>query len=62
VQGQRQLLQLQLEERFGPLGPGIQEAIQSLPAERLRELARAVVRVQSLQELRLEEQATESAS
>jgi hypothetical protein len=40
-----------LESRFGPLSPRQLEVIQSLPAERLAELARIVHKAQSLQEL-----------
>lgn len=55
VQGQRQFLLMQLEERFGPLSPRVHEAVQALAAERLPELGRALLRAQSLRELGLEE-------
>ena len=53
--GYRRLLQEQLEERFGPLSPAVLERLQQLPAERLSELGRALLRAHSLRELGLEE-------
>jgi hypothetical protein len=53
--GQRQILQIQLEERFGPLSPAVLERLESWPAERLPELVRAVLQARSLQELGLEQ-------
>lgn len=50
----REVLQIQLEARFGPLSPQLQQRLESLPAERLRELLLAVVKAQSLRELGLE--------
>jgi hypothetical protein len=47
----RQILQDQLEERFGPLSSGVRQQLQRLPAERLTELLRALVKAESLQEL-----------
>ena len=52
-QGQRKILALQLEERFGPLRPEVQERLESLSAEQLTELARGLLRAKSLQELGL---------
>jgi hypothetical protein len=53
--GQRDLLREQLEERFGPLSPAVQERLQQLPGARLTILARALLRAQSLRELGLED-------
>jgi hypothetical protein len=55
LQGQRKILSLQLEERFGSLNPQVHERLESLPAERLEELARSLLRARSLQELALED-------
>jgi len=51
--GQRQLLAVQLEERFGPLSPQVRDRLESLPLGRLEELARALLRAKSLEELGL---------
>jgi hypothetical protein len=53
-QGRREMLQMQLEARFGPLSPQALERLQALSLEQLRDLALAFVRAQSLQELGLE--------
>jgi hypothetical protein len=53
--GYCQLLQEQMEERFGSLSPAVLERLQQLPTERLSELGRALLRAQSLRELGLEE-------
>jgi hypothetical protein len=53
--GQRKTLQIQLEERFGPLTPAVLQRLESWPAGRLAELTRAVLKAQSLQELGLEQ-------
>jgi hypothetical protein len=53
VRGQRKTLALQLEQQFGPLSPQVRERLESLPAERLDELACSVLRAKSLQELGL---------
>jgi hypothetical protein len=55
IQGQRKLLVIQLEERFGPLSAAVQEHVQSLSAERLTDLGRALLKAQTLRELGLEE-------
>ena len=49
-----EVLQMQIESRFGPLSPQLRERIESLPAERLRELLLALVKAQCLDELGLE--------
>jgi flagellar biosynthesis/type III secretory pathway protein FliH len=52
-QGQRKMLEILLEQQFGALSPRVQEKLQSLSAERLEELARALLRAKSLEELGL---------
>ncbi len=51
----REMLQVQLETRFGPLSPQLQQRLESLPVERLRELLLAFAKGQSLQEMGLAE-------
>jgi hypothetical protein len=51
--GQRKMLVVLLEERFGPLGPQARDRLNSLPSQRLEELARALLRAESLKELGL---------
>ncbi len=53
--GRRELLQEQLEERFGPLPATAIERLRELPVERLTVLGRALVRAQSLRDLGLED-------
>lgn len=53
VKGQRKILALLLEQRFGPLSPQVRERLESLSAERLDEVARAVLGAKSLEELGL---------
>jgi hypothetical protein len=55
LQGQRQMLQMQLEKRFGPLSPRVREHLQSATPERLAELGLAIITAQTLRELGLEE-------
>jgi hypothetical protein len=52
-QGQRMTLRKMLEARFGPLGPGAQERLESLSPEQLDALTLALLEAQSLQELGL---------
>jgi hypothetical protein len=54
-QGQRRMLQKQLEARFGPLSPGAQERLESLGPDRLEALGLELLKVQSLQELGLDD-------
>ena len=54
-EGRRELLQNQLEKRFGPLSASVRERLQSLSRERLIELSLAVLDAQSLRELGLED-------
>jgi hypothetical protein len=54
-EGQRRVLGMLLEQRFGVLSPEAQQRLRSWPADRLDELILAVWRAQSLQELGLEE-------
>jgi hypothetical protein len=51
--GQRTILALQLEERFGPLQARVRQRLESLSADQLAELAKALLRTTSLQELGL---------
>jgi hypothetical protein len=53
--GQRRLLQVQLEERFGPLAQQARERLAAWPVEKLQDLGRALMRAQSLRELGLED-------
>jgi hypothetical protein len=55
-QGQRNLLRMQLETRFGPLTAKALEQLSSWPADKVLEFARSVLTAQSLQELGLAEQ------
>jgi hypothetical protein len=52
-EGLRTALRDQLEERFGPLSPQVLERLEQVPAERLRQMTRAVWRVTSLKDLGL---------
>ena len=54
-QGQRTMLQEQLEARFGPLSPGAQHRLESVGPERLKALALELLKAQSLKELGLED-------
>lgn len=54
-EGRREFIQMQLEERFGPLSPHVQEQVQTMAAEQLTALGRALLKAQSLRELGLEE-------
>ena len=49
-----ELLQTQLEDRFGPLTAGARERLESWPMERLTELGRALLKAKSPQELGLD--------
>jgi hypothetical protein len=55
VQGQRRVLQRQLAKRFGPLSEQVRARLDALSAERLEELALAVLDAKSLKELGLED-------
>jgi hypothetical protein len=54
-QGQRTMLQKQLEARFGPLSPSARERFENLSPERLEALALELLEARSLQELGLED-------
>jgi hypothetical protein len=54
-QGQRRMLQKQLEVRFGPLSPPVRQRLEAWPTDRLVELGQALLQAQSLRELGLEE-------
>jgi hypothetical protein len=56
IQGKRELLRDQLEDRFGPLPPRVLERLMNLPVERLNPLARALLRAKSLKELALDDE------
>jgi hypothetical protein len=51
--GQRAILALQLEERFGPLQPQVRERLEALSTDQITDLARRLLRAKSLQELGL---------
>lgn len=53
--GWRQVLQKQLEKRFGSLSEAVRERLRQLPAERLSPLAEELLRAESLRELGLED-------
>ncbi len=55
LEGRREVLVVLLEERFGPLSASAREKLESLPADRLRELIRKIVTAKSLNELGLDE-------
>ncbi|MBM3226165.1 MAG: DUF4351 domain-containing protein [Candidatus Tectomicrobia bacterium] len=55
LEGQRAVIQVLLEERFGPLSASVQAQIEGLPADRLAALGRALLRAQSLRDLGLED-------
>jgi hypothetical protein len=55
TEGQQELLQILLEERFGPLPQSAVERLQAWSDEKLREVARALLRANSLKELGLED-------
>jgi aryl-alcohol dehydrogenase-like predicted oxidoreductase len=55
LQGRRLTLQEQLEDRFGPLSPSVQQRLDNMNFERLAALARALMRTQSLEELGLDD-------
>lgn len=55
-EGQREALRILLEDKFGPLSPAVMQRINSLPADQLKELLRAVSKATTLQELRLQEE------
>jgi hypothetical protein len=55
VRGERTILERQLQRRFGPLKPEIRERLARLPAERLEELADAILDAKSLKELGLDD-------
>lgn len=52
--GQRELLRLILEDRFGPLVEPAKGRFEALPADKLRDLARALLHAKSLADLGLE--------
>lgn len=53
-QGQRQLLQMWLEQRFGPLSPAVRERLESLSEEGRIQLARNLCHAECLRDLGLE--------
>ena len=61
LDGQRLLLRDMLEAKFGPLSEVARQRLAALPAERLRELGRALLRAGSLAELGLEDESNGTA-
>ena len=55
AQGQRKLLQMMLERRFGPLSPAVGERLDTYSSEKLTQLAMKLLDARSLRELGLEE-------
>jgi hypothetical protein len=53
--GKREMLQLQLEELYGPLSPPTRARLASWSPERLAELGRSILRAKSLKELGLDD-------
>jgi hypothetical protein len=54
IKGQRRLLQLMLEKRFGPLNASARQQVETWPAEQLEQLGLALVEANSLRDLGLE--------
>ncbi|HZU36345.1 MAG TPA: hypothetical protein VFA18_10580, partial [Gemmataceae bacterium] len=52
--GRRAVLHDLLEEKFGPLSASVVERLEQVPADRLMELTKAVLRAESLRELGLD--------
>ena len=50
----RRLLRLLLEEKFGPLSPGVIERLNGMSREAIEQVLRAVIKASSLRELGLE--------
>jgi hypothetical protein len=55
LQGQRQMALSQLEAKFGPLPPAVQQRVEALAPEQLHQLVLDLVKAQSLQELHLQD-------
>lgn len=55
TQGRREMLQIQLEAKFGPLSEQVLQRLAACSLEQLNELARAVLTAPSLKELGLED-------
>jgi hypothetical protein len=53
VEGQRALLKEMIEERFGPLSPAVRKRLAALSAERLVQVAKALMTADSLKDLGL---------
>ncbi len=54
VEGQRTMLKVQLESKFGSLRPAVFQRLEELSPDELAALAMAVLQARSLQELGLE--------
>jgi len=54
VEGQRALIVIQLESRFGPLSPETMARVEQLNSDQLTEMARQLLTARSLKELGLE--------
>jgi aryl-alcohol dehydrogenase-like predicted oxidoreductase len=55
LQGQRKMLQKQLEARFGPLSASVKDRLDSFGPDRLEALALELLKAESLQELGLDD-------
>jgi hypothetical protein len=55
AKGQRHVLQIVLEEKFGPLSAQVQQRLDEWPAEQLDQLGISLLHAASLQDLGLEE-------
>jgi hypothetical protein len=55
LQGKREVLLIHLESRFGPVSPEVRQRLEALSVDQLDDLARAVLKAQSLQDLGLKD-------
>lgn len=55
TEGQQELIQILLEERFGPLSKTTIERLQAWSDEKLREIGKGLLKGQSFKELGLED-------
>lgn len=55
LEGQRELIVIQLESRFGALSPAAMARVEQLTSDQLTDLARRFFTAQSLQELGLQD-------
>ena len=52
-EGRLEMLLEQLEDKFGPVPPRVRAAVEALPQQRLREMARRLLTAQDLSDLQL---------